>query len=56
MGKKPEFCSALLLEQPDLLILDEPTNHLDGEAVAWLEQTLGRWRGSLLIVSTTGIF
>ncbi len=41
----------LLLEQPDLLILDEPTNHLDGEAVAWLEQTLGRWRGSLLIVS-----
>ncbi len=41
----------LLLEQPDLLILDEPTNHLDGDAVAWLEQTLGRWRGSLLIVS-----
>lgn len=41
----------LLLEQPDLLILDEPTNHLDGEAVAWLEQILGRWRGSLLIVS-----
>ncbi|MFT5196499.1 MAG: ATP-binding cassette subfamily F protein 3 [Candidatus Promineifilaceae bacterium] len=41
----------LLLEQPDLLILDEPTNHLDGEAVAWLEQTLNKWRGSLLIVS-----
>ncbi|MFK7803628.1 MAG: ribosomal protection-like ABC-F family protein [Anaerolineae bacterium] len=41
----------LLLEQPDLLVLDEPTNHLDGEAVTWLEQTLNKWRGSLLIVS-----
>jgi ATP-binding cassette subfamily F protein 3 len=41
----------LLLEQPDLLILDEPTNHLDVAAIEWLEQTLRRWEGSLIIVS-----
>ncbi len=41
----------LLLEQPDLLILDEPTNHLDVAAIEWLEQTLRRWAGALIIVS-----
>ncbi len=41
----------LLLEKPDLLILDEPTNHLDVAAIEWLEQTLRRWEGALIIVS-----
>ncbi|MEJ2748514.1 MAG: ABC-F family ATP-binding cassette domain-containing protein, partial [Anaerolineae bacterium] len=41
----------LLLEKPDLLILDEPTNHLDVAAIEWLEQTLHRWEGALIIVS-----
>ncbi len=41
----------LLLEHPALLILDEPTNHLDIAAVEWLENTLRRWEGALLIVS-----
>jgi ATP-binding cassette subfamily F protein 3 len=41
----------LLLEKPDLLILDEPTNHLDTAAVEWLENTLRRWDGALLVVS-----
>ncbi|GAB4281054.1 MAG: ABC-F family ATP-binding cassette domain-containing protein [Candidatus Promineifilaceae bacterium] len=41
----------LLLEKPMLLILDEPTNHLDITAVEWLEATLQRWQGALLIVS-----
>lgn len=41
----------LLLEKPELLILDEPTNHLDGEAIEWLERTLHKWPGALLIVS-----
>ena len=41
----------LLLERPALLILDEPTNHLDIAAVEWLESTLRRWEGALLIVS-----
>ena len=41
----------LLLEKPSLLILDEPTNHLDIAAVEWLEGTLRRWDGALIIVS-----
>lgn len=41
----------LLLEKPALLILDEPTNHLDMEAIEWLEGTLRRWEGALVIVS-----
>ena len=41
----------LLLERPALLILDEPTNHLDIAAIEWLENTLRRWEGALLIVS-----
>ena len=41
----------LLLEKPALLILDEPTNHLDISAVEWLEGTLRRWDGALIIVS-----
>jgi len=41
----------LLLQEPDLLLLDEPTNHLDLEAVEWLEETLLRWRGALVVVA-----
>lgn len=41
----------LLLQQPDVLILDEPTNHLDVDSVAWLEQQLVTWPGSILFVS-----
>ncbi|MEM1041652.1 MAG: ABC-F family ATP-binding cassette domain-containing protein [Bacteroidota bacterium] len=40
-----------LVEQPDLLILDEPTNHLDAETVGWLEATLRRYTGALLLVT-----
>jgi len=41
----------LLLEKSALLILDEPTNHLDMAAIEWLEGTLRRWDGALIIVS-----
>src|SRR5437660_1065287 len=41
----------LLLSQPDLLLLDEPTNHLDAESVAWLEQFLERFSGTVLAVT-----
>ena len=41
----------LLLSEPDVLILDEPTNHLDVDSVAWLEEHLAGWTGSLLFVS-----
>ena len=38
----------LLLRQPDLLLLDEPTNHLDAESVAWLEQHLHDYTGTVV--------
>ena len=41
----------LLLEKPDLLLLDEPTNHLDAESVAWLEQHLDRYEGTVVAVT-----
>jgi ATP-binding cassette ChvD family protein len=41
----------VLLEEPDLLLLDEPTNHLDAESVAWLEQHLARYKGSVVAVT-----
>lgn len=41
----------MLLEKPNLLILDEPTNHLDIETIAWLENYLVNYSGSLIIVS-----
>jgi len=41
----------LLLSSPDLLLLDEPTNHLDAESVAWLEQFLERFEGTVLAVT-----
>src|SRR5918992_2018659 len=41
----------LLLQQPDILLLDEPTNHLDAESVAWLEQHLQRYEGTVIAVT-----
>jgi ATP-binding cassette ChvD family protein len=41
----------LLLEQPDMLLLDEPTNHLDAESVAWLEQYLEKFPGTVVAVT-----
>ncbi len=41
----------LLLQQPDILLLDEPTNHLDAETVAWLEQHLKRYPGTIIAVT-----
>ena len=41
----------LLLKNPDILLLDEPTNHLDAESVAWLEQFLKTFPGTVIAVT-----
>lgn len=41
----------LLLSAPDVLLLDEPTNHLDAESVAWLEQYLQEFPGTVIAVT-----
>jgi sulfate-transporting ATPase len=41
----------LLLANPDMLLLDEPTNHLDAESVAWLEQFLQEFPGTVVAIT-----
>lgn len=41
----------LLLEAPDMLLLDEPTNHLDAETIAWLQNHLIEYKGTILCVT-----
>ena len=41
----------LLLSKPDMLLLDEPTNHLDAESVAWLENFLADFPGTVVAVT-----
>ncbi len=51
-GEKTRLCLArILLMQPDLLMLDEPTNHLDLAATQWLEETLKKYKGSVIVIS-----
>ncbi len=41
----------LLLSKPDIILLDEPTNHLDMESIAWLENHLLNYQGTVVIVA-----
>jgi energy-dependent translational throttle protein EttA len=51
-GEKRRVALArVLLEKPDLLLLDEPTNHLDAESVAWLEQALKEFKGTVVSIT-----
>jgi len=49
--KRRVLLARAVVGKPDMLLLDEPTNHLDIEAVEWLEDFLGRWRGTLMFVT-----
>ncbi|KAF8264486.1 P-loop containing nucleoside triphosphate hydrolase protein [Lactarius quietus] len=40
-----------LFVKPSLLLLDEPSNHIDLNALAWLEDYLQTWPGTLIVVS-----
>jgi len=43
--------ASVLFARPDLLLLDEPTNYLDLEGALWLENYLGRYPHSVIIIS-----
>ena len=45
-----------LVRDPDIVLLDEPTNHLDIDAIAWLEDYLLRYGGTLVFVTHDRIF
>jgi ATP-binding cassette subfamily F protein uup len=49
--KRRTLLAQALVAEPDLLLLDEPTNHLDIDSIAWLEEFLAGWNGTLLFVT-----
>ncbi len=40
-----------LFGKPDILILDEPTNNLDVKSIRWLQNFLGDFKGTVIVVS-----
>ena len=51
-GERTRAGLALFMaRQVNCLVLDEPTNHLDLPAIEQLEQALGSWTGTLLLVT-----
>jgi len=49
--KRRVLLGRALASAPDLLLLDEPTNHLDIEAIAWLEEFLRNFAGSIIFIT-----
>lgn len=56
-GERTRFLACLInLQKPNFIVLDEPTNHLDIEAIAAVENGLGQFTGTLVIVSHDEVF
>ena len=49
--KKRVSLARALVEMPDVLLLDEPTNHLDLDSIAWLEELLKEYQGSVILIT-----
>ncbi len=49
--KKRVALAQALVAVPDVLLLDEPTNHLDLDSIAWLEDLLRGFKGSLMLIT-----
>ncbi len=41
----------ILFQKPEVMLLDEPTNNLDIKTIAWLEDFLNEYDGTIIIVS-----
>lgn len=51
-GEKRRVALArLITSEPDMLLLDEPTNHLDAESVAWLQDYLYNFKGTVVMIT-----
>ncbi len=50
-NRKRVALARALVTRPDVLLLDEPTNHLDLDSIAWLEDLLLAYRGSVVTIS-----
>ncbi|WZO97087.1 ATP-binding cassette domain-containing protein [Isosphaeraceae bacterium EP7] len=49
--KRRALLARSIAAEPDILLLDEPTNHLDIDSIAWLENFLLRFDGTLVFVT-----
>jgi ATP-binding cassette subfamily F protein uup len=49
--KKRVALAQALVAVPDVLLLDEPTNHLDLDSIAWLEELLTGFKGSVMLIT-----
>ena len=49
--KKRVALAQALVAVPDVLLLDEPTNHLDLDSIAWLEELLKGFKGSVMLIT-----
>lgn len=50
-NRKRVALAQALVSRPDVLLLDEPTNHLDLDSIAWLEDLLLAFAGSVIVIS-----